>query len=215
VTPPRLLVTGFGPFPGMPANPTGALVRRLAALPHLALALGEAPRGLVLRTAYACLDEALAPALAEGPSAVLMLGVAGRSRGIRVEARAANRGSRLYPDASGRVSSRLALDPGGPAARRAGSVAREAAMLLRRRGLPVRLSWDAGRYLCNASYFRALAAPVPVLFLHVPRPPRHGARAWEDALVAGFAEVARLLVRRAENRERAATSGLRCGSGSG
>ncbi len=94
---------------------------------------------------------------------MLMLGVAGRSRGIRVEVRAANRGSRLYPDASGRVSSRLALDPDGPAARGAGSVAREAAILLRRRGLPVRLSRDAGRYLCNASYYRALAAPVPVL----------------------------------------------------
>ncbi|MEH3147841.1 MAG: peptidase C15 [Methylobacterium frigidaeris] len=215
MTPPRLLITGFGPFPGMPANPTGALVRRLAALPHLALALGERPRGLVLRTAYACLGEALDPALAEGPRAVLMLGVAGRSRGIRVEFRAANRASRLYPDASGRVSSRLALDPDGPAARRAGTVARQATTLLRRRGLPARPSRDAGRYLCNASYFRALAEPVPVLFLHVPRPPRHGARAWEDALVAGFAEVAHLLVRRAEIPVPAATSGPGGSSGLG
>jgi pyroglutamyl-peptidase len=40
-----------------------------------------------------------------------------------------------------------------------------------RHGLPCRASQDAGRYLCNASYFAALAGPVPVLFLHIPKPP--------------------------------------------
>ncbi|ACL59457.1 peptidase C15 [Methylobacterium nodulans] len=188
-----LLITGFGPFPGMPVNPSAALARRLAASPHLTRALGGAPRLRILTTAYGAIVSELTPALTEDPGAVLMIGVAGRSRQVRVEVRALNRASRLFPDASGRIAARLALDPEGPALRRAGAVAVKAGALLRRRGLPAGLSRDAGRYLCNASYFRALAQPVPVLFLHIPRPPRSGARAWEAGLAAAFAEVARLL----------------------
>ncbi|GJD50096.1 Pyrrolidone-carboxylate peptidase [Methylobacterium crusticola] len=192
-TPSRLLITGFGPFPRVPVNPSAALAERLAASRRLALALGGRPDLLVLRTAYASVEGALAPALAAGPGAVLMLGVAGRARSVRVEARALNRGSRLFPDASGRLPAGLALDPEGPLLRRAGALARKAATLLRRHGLRVRLSRDAGRYLCNAAYYRALAEPVPVLFLHIPLPPRAGARAAQDRLAAAFAEVARLL----------------------
>ena len=77
--------------------------------------------------------------------------------------------------------------------------AKAALARLRRAGLPCRLSQDAGRYLCNASYFAALAAPMPVLFLHIPRPPRQRRRrpgakparlGWHERLAAAFADVA-------------------------
>jgi len=194
-----VLVTGFGPFPRMPRNPSGALARRLAALPRLRRALGRAPVGLVLPTAYDALPRRLAPALAEGPAAVLMFGVAARALRLRVEVRARNRASRLFPDASGRVSGRLTLDPAGPAERRSRAAA-AAVALLRRRGVPVAVSRDAGRYLCNAGYYRALAEPCPVLFVHVPpprtkRPVRPGRRPDASREERALADLVLLLAR--------------------
>ncbi|WP_287746420.1 peptidase C15 [Methylobacterium sp.] len=194
-----MLITAFGPFPGMPVNPSEAVARLLARSPRLALAAGGRPALRILPTAYAALATHLDPALAEAPAAVLMIGVAGRSRRVRVEMRAVNRASRLFPDAGGRLAAHLTLEPEGPFQRRAGPAAVKALARLRGR-IPVRSSRDAGRYLCNASYYRALAGPVPVLFLHIPRPPRSGARAWAQRLAAAFAEVAVLLLREARGR---------------
>lgn len=197
-----LLITGFGPFPGMPRNPSAVLARRLGRSSRLRLAVGHGLRVRVLDTTYAAIETQLAPALAEGPCAVLMLGVASRAKRIRVEMQACNRASRFLPDASGRPSARLTLDPGGPAARH-GGVAARALAILRRHGLAAARSRDAGRYLCNASYFRALGEPYPVLFVHIPpvpsakrprdraRPPR--GRLDVTAQAAALVEVALFL----------------------
>lgn len=168
---PELLITGFGPFPGMPRNPSAALARRLGTSIRLRLALGQSLRMRILDTTYAAIESQLVPALDEAPRVVLMLGVASCATRIRVEARAANRTSRFHPDASGRPSSRPTLDPDGPAQRRS-RVAVQALAILRRHGLAAGPSRDAGRYLCNASYFRALAEACPVLFVHIPPVPR-------------------------------------------
>lgn len=199
----HLLVTGFGPFPGMPANPSGVLARRLGGMPRLKALTGGRLRVRVLTTAYAAIPEELEPALAEGPAAILMFGVSGRAKRVRVEARARNRASRLYPDASGRIARGLALDPNGPAERRAPAAA-TALAALRRNGVPAIPSQDAGRYLCNAAYYRALAGEMPVLFLHIPPVPRKPKRVGKgraprrarmDATAACCA-VARLLLLR-------------------
>ncbi|AWN36163.1 peptidase C15 [Methylobacterium radiodurans] len=192
-----ILVTAFGPFPGMPANPSAALAGAVGQ--RLRREPGGPARVLVLRTAYSAIPGALLPALAERPAAVLMLGVASRARRIRVEIRARNRASRLYPDSSGRAASRLVLDPEGPAAR-SGTAAAQALAALRRRGIDARLSNDAGRYLCNASYFAALGTGLPVLFVHIPpvprtRRPRRPGRSSPPRQAAALAEIARLLAR--------------------
>ncbi|MCJ2035934.1 peptidase C15 [Methylobacterium sp. J-068] len=202
-----LLVTGFGPFPGVPRNPSAALARRIGV--HAAARLGGMPvRVLILRTTYAAIPELLEPALAEGPAAILMLGVARSARCVRVEMRGRNRTSRLFPDASGRIAARLALERDGPAARwtRAGA---QSLAVLRRAGLRATPSHDAGRYLCNATYFRALREGCPVLFLHIPLPPRTRRpgkparprrQGPEAAMADAFAEVARRLAVRARAR---------------
>jgi len=169
--PPRLLVTGFGPFPRMPRNPSAAVARRVAASPRWRI-LGIAADALVLPTTYAALDTMFDPVLDAGAlDALLMIGVAGRARKIRVERRAANRVSILCPDANGWRPARLSMAQ-APALRRARMAPAPVLARLRRRGLACAASQDAGRYLCNAAYLRALAALVPVLFIHVPKPPR-------------------------------------------
>ena len=197
---PRLLVTGFGPFPGMSRNPSAEIARRVAAAPRWRR-LGVAAEALILPTTYAALADVLEPALAAAPDAVLMIGVAGRSRAVRIERQARNRASLLLPDAAGRRPQRLTLAD-GPAARRLGTSPERLSALLRRHGVACRVSHDAGRYLCNAAYFRALAGPVPVLFVHIPKPPprrrrTHAPRrlSWTDALAAALIESAAVTLR--------------------
>lgn len=165
----RLLIVGFGPFPRVPWNPSGLLAARIAASPRWRR-LDVAPDLLILPTTYAALEKQLEPALARQPAAVLMIGVAGRARGVRIEQRAVNRASVLFPDATGFRPARMALAAAGPLQRRS-AVARVARLALQQRGVPAALSRDAGRYLCNASYYRALAEPSPVVFLHIPKLP--------------------------------------------
>ncbi|MBB2961491.1 peptidase C15 [Methylobacterium sp. R2-1] len=199
----RLLVTGFGPFPTVPDNPTGRLARRLAASPHLHRILGQAPDCLVLDTRYDALDTQLDPALARHPSAVLMLGVAARRRRVCVETRAVNRVSRLFPDAGGTVRRTLAFQPDGPAQRRSPAAA-AVRVALKRAGLDTAISRDAGRYLCNASYYRVLEQGCPAVFLHIPMPPRTRrpkpggghSRPPLDRWAEAFAEAARVLALR-------------------
>ncbi len=198
----RLLVTGFGPFPGMPRNPSAELARRIAQSPRLRRVLGAPAQLLVLHTAYSAIPTQLEPALAEKPDAVLMIGVARKARRLRVETRARNRASVVYPDASGRTH-RVALDPTGPTERRS-NAALQVLATLRSQGCDARASRDAGRYLCNASYFRVLAENDRTAFLHIPPlpcDPARRARMLEEWTRAGLAAAFAL----ARTRPRPAT----------
>lgn len=86
----RLLLTGFGPFPGAPFNPTPALVTRLLQLCRPALA--ELDRiGHVFEVSYGAVDRELPTLLrAHAPDAMLMFGLAQRTPFIRIERRARN-----------------------------------------------------------------------------------------------------------------------------
>jgi pyroglutamyl-peptidase len=196
-------VTGFGPFPGMARNPSAELARRVAASPRWRR-LGIDAQSLILPTTYAALNQVLEPALRRAPPhAVLMIGVAGRTRHIRIEGRAVNRAS-LMPDAAGQRPDSPTLAK-GPASRRLRLSPVPLRALLRRHGIPCRISQDAGRYLCNALYYRALAGPRPVLFIHIPKLPtathkRQNASvprrlSWGDALAAALVDAAALTLR--------------------
>lgn len=132
---------------------------------------------LVLPTAYSAIPEILEPLLRETVfDAALLIGVAARRRMLSVEVRAVNRVSRLFPDASGRVGARLTYDRHGPFQRRASVEPGRVLRAIQSAWVKARLSVDAGRYLCNATYYAALASRVPrVVFIHVPLP-RRGAR---------------------------------------
>jgi pyroglutamyl-peptidase len=166
----RILVTGFGPFPGAPVNPTGQLVRALARKPWPGVTL----KAHVFPTRYRSVDRALPRLLKEfKPHALIMFGLATRSRAIRVEALARNRISH-HPDAGGFTRGPCAIDP---ASRRGLPVRAPTAALLRalqRTGLPARLSRNAGDYLCNYVLWHATCAaaerggPKLAAFIHVP-----------------------------------------------
>lgn len=194
---PDLLITGFGPFPGIRINPAARLVEALARGPAWRR-LGWKIRHAILPVSYGPTEAALAPLLAKRPRAILMFGVAAKRRAVTVEIVARNRASRTARDASGRLPKLASLDSGPPILKGRAPMSR-LRDLLREAGNPVRLSQNAGPYLCNAAYrfaLRGTAASVPVVFVHIPRVKRMGDPRGIalDPLLAGSADVARRLV---------------------
>ena len=168
-----VLITGFGPFPGAPFNPTTALPGRLAARRRPAFA--DVRRiAHVFQTSYAAVEREL-PALIKRvrPDVVLLFGVATRTNYLRIELRARNARSALFPDAAGDCPGGGTIAVGEPSVR-AGRAPHQALLAaVRAQRLPARLSHTAGRYLCNFAYWHALAATegddAPLVqFVHVP-----------------------------------------------
>ncbi len=170
---PIILVTGFGPFPGAPFNPTGPLVGRLARLRRLRLA-GIKIVAHIFPTSYAAVDRDLPSLIARHkPDALLMFGLHGRAKTLRIETRARNVLA-LLPDASGAALPRHTIKAGGPMAVVMPTPTRRLLAAVRAVGVPAALSRDAGRYLCNYLCWRAAEAatrkggPNVAAFVHVP-----------------------------------------------
>jgi pyroglutamyl-peptidase len=169
-----ILVTGFGPFPGAPFNPTGPLVTRLARLRRPSLAdVKIVPH--VFPTSYAAVDRDLPRLIAHHkPDALLMFGMAPRARVLRIETRARNTVS-LLPDAGRAALNRPAIASGGSGTNALPAPARALLAAARAAHVPAALSHDAGRYLCNYLCWRAAEAaakpggPQAAAFIHVPR----------------------------------------------
>jgi pyroglutamyl-peptidase len=167
----RVLLAAFGPFPGAPFNPSAALVQKLARRRRPAFA-GLARDVHVFATNYASVDRDLPKLFAKQPDLVLIFGLAGRRRHISIETRARNAVSVLFPDASRHRPSNRIIESGGPDARFGRAPFHALLGAARASRVPVRLSRDAGRYLCNYVYWRALqqaprGQPL-VQFVHIP-----------------------------------------------
>jgi len=201
-----VLITGFGRFPGAPFNPSGPLA--LAVAKRRRPAFAGIRRALhIFETSYAAVDRDLPKLIAEHkPDIVLMFGLAARTPSVRIETRARNAKSILFPDASGHRPDEWAIVRGKPAL---GGRAPFSRLLSAARAtrVPARMSRDAGRYLCNYVYWRALEASrsgTPLAqFVHIPptsnvrRPAGRKRRASHAALVrAGEAILLALLAAR-------------------
>jgi pyroglutamyl-peptidase len=169
----RILTTGFGPFPGAPYNPTMPLVARLTRLRRPAFSEVELS-GHIFPVTYAAVDRELPQLLTKHrPHALLMFGLASRTRHVRIETRARNAVTMLRPDAD-HTSVRKGSIAGGADAKMFGP---HTAKLLRAAlstGVDARASRDAGSYLCNYLSWRAIEAacrddgPRLAAFVHVP-----------------------------------------------
>jgi pyroglutamyl-peptidase len=193
----RVLITGFGPFPGAPFNPSAALANALARRRRPALA-GIERVVHVFATTYASVDRDLPKLFAQKPDIVLMFGVAGRRRQLCIETQARNAVSLLFPDASGHRPPHGVIKFRGPAAL-AGNA--PFAHLAGAAGTRARLSRDAGNYLCNYVYWRALehvrgSGPL-VQFVHIPplsTKPRPRRRAKKPPTLAQFLKPAEAIL---------------------
>jgi pyroglutamyl-peptidase len=170
---PRILITGFGPFPGAPVNPTQALVARLATLRRPAFADVERIAH-VFPVTYSAVDRELPQLLAQHrPDALLMFGLASRTPFVRIETRARNAVTMLWPDADHTRVRQASIVRGADAT----GFGPHTARLLRAAlsaGVDARISRNAGSYLCNYLSWRGIEAarapdgPRLAAFIHVP-----------------------------------------------
>jgi len=182
--PRRILITGFGRFPGAPSNPTMPLVARLV---RAARRQGLDCVAHIFATRYAEVDRELPALIAKHrPDAIVMFGLAGRRRHVSIEVVARNRMSVLFPDAGGIIPARAAIAAGAAATLRGRAAFAGLLAAARTTRVRTQLSRDAGKYLCNYVYWRALEAaaqpdgPRRAVFIHVPpvaAAPRPRARA--------------------------------------
>jgi pyroglutamyl-peptidase len=173
----KLLVTGFGPFPGVHHNPSG----------QIALAIGRSARlkrqgvqvsAHELIVTYAALPDLAALIASEKPDAILMFGIAARTKQPRLEKRGENRTRPLSVDASGTRPKSRKLDDYAPLIRNVRVPLEPLRLAIARQGFKPTLSNNAGAYLCNAVLFTALGErpQTPTIFVHVPKLSRDGIR---------------------------------------
>lgn len=168
-----ILITGFGPFPGAPFNPSEPLALELARRRHPAFARVRRVAH-VFPVTYDAVDRELPALIArEKPAALVMFGLAARTKHVRIETRARNVLTRVIPDAAGHVPVAATIAAGGPITLPLRAPAQRLLMAALATGVPAALSHDAGHYLCNYLCWRAAeAARAGVLrlaaFIHVP-----------------------------------------------
>ncbi len=175
----RILITGFGAYPGAPYNPTVPLVERLLRLRRPAFDDVELSSH-IFHVTYATVDRELPGLLrTHRPHALLMFGLAARTPYLRIETRARNAITTIWPDADGTRIGKGSIAPGADAL----VFGPHTAKLLRAAlatGIDARASRDAGSYLCNYLSWRAIEAtqrddgPRLAAFVHIPLLARDG-----------------------------------------
>ncbi len=170
---PTILLTGFGPFPGVAENASGALVKALAravrrAMPEYRFVCAILPTEWVpVPRLIRALHAKHKPVLA------LHFGVATGSREFRLETEARNV-CRASPDAAGAGPLADCLVTLGADTLKATIPTEAIAAKLAAQCYAVALSDDAGGYLCNAALYHSLEAArnagrgCRVGFVHIP-----------------------------------------------
>ena len=181
-----LLLTYFGPFPGVPVNPTVALaegsVRALnTARPDLRVVACELP------VSYNGSSTALRTALQDvQPDALISLGVAVGRDVVSLEQVAINLDSAGIEDNDGDRRCDEPIAPGGQEAYFSSLPVRTSFERLRAAGEPVEISYTAGTYVCNHVFYegqrisRELGLSIPAGFVHVPATCADGEETTED-----------------------------------
>lgn len=220
----QVLLTGFGPFPGVPVNATMHLVPLLAeAAPRVFPDVRFA--AMLLATEWESAPARVLTALPEmRPDLIVHFGVSSRARGFEIETRARNI-CQISQDAAGQFPSGIEIDGGGRDYLAATLPARHVVGRLRQLGIPAFASRDAGTYLCNALLYRTLAAQAGasatrIGFVHIPaslaRPgsPSRGRSGacpltWEQSLRGGLEIIAASLGRPRPRRETGPLTSMR------
>lgn len=190
-----ILLTGFGPFPGIPTNASAELVPRLASAARRLP--GYEVHAHILPTEWRDGPQKLARLLDElEPALALHFGVSSQTDGFAIELRGRNACTHS-PDAAGEHPAAAHLHEHGPESLPATLPVHHIVARLRRKGLPARISHDAGGYLCNALLYHSLTQARR----HAHRP----AGGWR----AGFVHIPDALVPRGAAAGRRSRSGCR------
>lgn len=166
----HILITGFTPFDGRPVNASWIAARALAALGNYEK---YALHALEIPVYWGAPRQALSAALlTEVPVLIISMGE-GETGTFRIETRARN-ARRERADNAGRLPIGMPNSATGPAERNSSFACENLCQKLAGHGIPIRLSDDAGAYLCEELLYtleefkEEQTAIKQVLFVHVP-----------------------------------------------
>ena len=186
-----VLLTGFEPFGGDAANPSGAAV-------NLVAERWDGPAVLVtavLPVTFSGAAERLRALLAEHrPDVVIAAGLAGGRAAIGVERVAVNLIDARIPDNAGDQPVDVPSVPGAAPAHFATLPVKEIARRVSAAGVPAEVSYSAGTFVCNHVFFTALEAAASGTragFVHVPWSAEHASSS--DAATLPLLDIARAL----------------------
>lgn len=167
-----ILLTGFDPFAGRPANPSGLVARALAGRSFA----GHRVRAAVLPVVYADIESHIDRLLASvKPAAVVSLGLDYKTDAIKLERIAINLDDAAAPDEAGDLRCGTRIAPRGPAARWSTLPLGAIAAALATAGVPFKFSSHAGAFLCNHLMYhlcgRTARGGIPAGFVHLPPTP--------------------------------------------
>ena len=169
----RILVTGFGAFPGVRSNPSELLLQWIGER------RARFPANIALETAlvpatWEAVKRFTSGHLAEfDPHIALHFGVHKRSSGFQIETTARNCAC-PHADAHGKRYESVHLIRGAPHTLRATLGAEKIAAKLNTQHVPASTSSSAGRYLCNMLFYLSLhqgtgkARTRQTGFIHIP-----------------------------------------------
>jgi pyroglutamyl-peptidase len=204
---PSILLTGFGPFPGAPANPSAWLVEALAseALASSACVyLDYTLHAEVLPTEWTAVS-LRAPRLFHTlrPRLSLHFGLSKRARGFRIERFAHNR-TMAQADAAAALPSNNTVLAEGDDRLDSPLPASRLATHLRKQGLVATPSRSAGGYLCNFLYYLSLdwaarqQPPCHAMFVHIPAEKAEGGPFDRAEILRGASAILRFGIAFAE-----------------
>ena len=149
-----VLITGFGPFPGVPRNVSATLAEQVGREVRRRFPSSKVVTA-ALPTEWDIAPERAGDLICElRPALALHFGVSDVAHGFVIETIARNEAARL--DASGLLPMMPVIEPFGPDEMPTLLPAGRINARLKRLGLPARLSRDAGTYLCNAVFYRSV-----------------------------------------------------------
>ena len=187
-----LLVTAFEPFGGETVNAS------LAAVSALPERIGDWEiRKLTIPVVFGKGARAVMEFAEHTPvDAVLCIGQAAGRSAVTPEMLAINLQYATIPDNEGNCPKDEPIE-GGERGREAifsTMPIRRMAEAVKRTGIPCEVSYSAGTYVCNDTYYRLLSffegTPVKVGFIHLPVTPQQGAASLETERAIGALEIA-------------------------
>ena len=172
---PRVLLTGFGPFGSHEINPSEVIVNSFPSLIPIKNPFGNGSSEVSIEKRILSVDENGSGWTANELDsrewdAILHLGLCGECTRPRIELRAQDKLDMRIPDNSGRQQQDMMLSGNGDL---------HTPLPVKKWGLEEwdvgsELSYNAGTYICNETYFRTLESlnshqfAIPCLFLHLP-----------------------------------------------
>lgn len=167
----KIILTGFEPFDGSEVNSSWETAVRVGQL---------APNGVCMETlllpvSFVRAGKKIREALKEKrPDVLVMLGQRGKGESIYIERIAINMMDASNPDNDGYHPQEQTIVDGGEAAYFSDLPVKTLRDALLHRGIPARVSNNAGLYVCNSTYYNALneiyeqGLPTKALFIHLP-----------------------------------------------